>query len=60
MEFILMGRWPSKEERTKRAKRIVELREEKHMQFSDIAKRMNISASIVERVYHQTREKIYD
>ena len=52
-----MGRWLSKKDYMKRAKRIVKLRDEKGLQFVDIAERMGISESIVGRCYHQAKEK---
>ena len=52
-----MGHWLSKKEYAKRAKRIVELRDKKGLQFSEIAERMGISESIVGRCYHQAKGK---
>ena len=53
-----MGRWLSKKEYRERAKRIVELRDKKGLQFADIAKRVNAHPSSVERSYHQEKGKV--
>lgn len=48
-----MGRWLTKKAYRERAKRIVKLRDEKGLLFSEIAKRVNAHPSSVERSYHQ-------
>ena len=55
-----MGRWLNKKDYAKRAKRIVELREEKGLQFAEIARRMGILQGVVEYSYRKSmREKCY-
>jgi len=55
-----MGRWLSKKDYAKRAKRIVELREKKGLQFAEIAKRMDILQGVVEYSYHKSKREEYD
>ena len=50
-----MGRWLSKKDYMIRAKRIVELRDKKGLQFSEIAKRMGILQGVVEYSYHKSK-----
>jgi len=53
-----MGRWLSKKDYAKRAKRIVELREKDRLEFADIARRMGILQGVVEYSYRKSmREK---
>ncbi len=52
-----MGRWLSKEDYAKRAKRIVELRDKEGRQFSDIARRMGILQGVVEYSYHKSKRE---
>lgn len=49
-----MGRWLSKERYKERAEKIVELREEKGLQFSEIARRMGILQGVVEYSYRKS------
>lgn len=49
-----MGRWLSKEDYAKRAKRIMELREKEGLQFAEIAKRMGILQGVVEYSYRKS------
>jgi len=55
-----MGRWLPKEQYEKRAKRIVELREEEGLQFAEIAKRMGILQGVVEYSYHKSKREEHD
>ena len=52
-----MGRHLSEEDYMKRAKRIVELREKKGLQFSDIARRMGLLEGVVAYSYHKSRRE---
>lgn len=51
-----MGRWLSKKDYAKRARRIVKLRDVDKLLFTEIAKRVNAHTSSVERSYHQAKE----
>ena len=53
-----MGRHLSKKDYAKRARRIVELRDEKGLQFAEIAKRMGILQGVVEYYYHKSKGKM--
>ena len=55
-----MGRWLSKKDYAIRAKRIVELREKKGLQFSDIAHRMGILQGVVEYSYRKSMREKHD
>ena len=52
-----MGRWLSKKDYAKRAKRIVELREKDELEFADIAKRMGILQGVVEYSYRKSKRE---
>lgn len=52
-----MGRWLSKKDYEKRARRIVKLRDEDKLSFADIARRMGVHQASVERSYHQFKEE---
>ena len=49
-----MGRHLSEEDYTKRAERIVELREKRGLQFSDIARRMGLLEGVVAYSYRKS------
>ena len=55
-----MGRWLNKKDYTKRAKRIMELRDEKGLQFAEIARRMGIAQGVVEYSYHKSKREEHD
>ena len=52
-----MGRWLSKEDYAKRAKRIVELREKEGMEFAEIARRMGILQGVVAYSYRKSKRE---
>ena len=52
-----MGRWLSKEQYAIRAKKIVELRDKKGMEFSEIAHRMGILQGVVAYSYHKSKRE---
>lgn len=52
-----MGRHLSPKDYAKRAKRIVELREDRGLQFAEIARRMGILQGVVEYSYHKSKGK---
>jgi len=52
-----MGRWLSKEQYRERAKIIVKLRDEKRLQFADIARRMGIQQGVVEYSYRKSKRE---
>lgn len=52
-----MGRWLSKEQYAERAKKIVELRDKRGLQFAEIAKRMGILQGVVEYSYHKSKRE---
>ena len=54
---LLMGRWLTKKGYRLRAERIIELRDKKHLKFSDIAKRMGVQQGVIEYSYHHFKEK---
>jgi len=53
-----MGRWLTKEQYARRARRIVKLRDVDKLLFTEIAERVNAHPSVVERSYHQQKEKV--
>ena len=52
-----MGRWLSKERYKERAEIIVKLREEKGLQFAEIAKRMGILEGVVAYSYRKSKRE---
>ena len=56
----IMGRWLSKEQYKERAKIIVKLRDEKGLQFAEIARRMGILQGVVEYSYHKSKREEHD
>ena len=52
-----MGRHLSKKDYAKRAKRIVELRDKKGMEFSDIARRMGLLEGVIAYSYHKSKRE---
>lgn len=53
-----MGRWLTKKAYRERAMRIIELKDEYGLSFADIGRRLSIQQTIVERCYHQFKEKM--
>jgi len=52
-----MGRHLSEKDYATRAKRIVELRDKRGLQFGEIAKRMGILQGVVEYSYHKSKRE---
>ena len=52
-----MGRWLNKKDYEERARRIVELRDKKRLQFAEIARRMGILQGVVEYSYHKSKRE---
>ena len=55
-----MGRWLSKKRYKERAEIIVKLRDEKGLQFAEIARRMGIAQGVVEYSYHKSKREEHD
>jgi len=55
-----MGHWLSKEQYKERAKIIVKLRDEKGLQFAEIAKRMAILQGVVGYSYHKSKREEHE
>ena len=52
-----MGRWLSKKQYVRRAKRIVELRDKEGLQFAEIARRMGLNQGVIEYSYHKSERE---
>lgn len=52
-----MGRWLSKKDYAKRARRIVKLRDVDELLFTEIAERIGVKQGVVEYSYHRHKEK---
>ena len=52
-----MGRWLTKKEYAKRARKIVKLRDVDKLLFTEIAERISVKQGVVEYSYHKFKEK---